>query len=377
MQTIVGKRGKVAMEPKVLVLRGGPLERGRQHGESLRAEIRTLLAAHEAYLVELVAQRGGLVLSKEHIETGSRHYLEAADAWAPDLVEEMTGIAHGAGVELIDVVTLNSFLEWYDWTFPGLAAKLSLVGCTALALGPDYSSQGGLIAQNYDLASVFPVGGVVLDITVGNTRSLVATIPGVIGCEGLNSDGVGLVINKLTPRDAGIGIIYPIICRRVLEQHDLAQAVGQVIRPRRASGLHYLLMDGTGELLGIETTGTDFEILYGMDDRIVHTNHYLSERLRPFEEFKKSFAPDSITRYRRVSRLVGALPGAIGMADVAGLLADHHCSPTSICRHDRAVGEGSGPGNTIFSVIMEPAHGRFWFAGGPPCSNQYLPLEVT
>ena len=82
--------------------RGAPRERGRQHGEAARERIGLSI---EAYRGAFAAASG---LTWERVCGLAPQWLPLVEAYnGPELVEELHGIAEGAGVTLGDVLALN------------------------------------------------------------------------------------------------------------------------------------------------------------------------------------------------------------------------------------------------------------------------------
>lgn len=82
-------------EIRVLVLEGRARERGRIHGETLRSEIRSMVGAWKQDIHDDLGMDPDLFLEEFIAETD---FLPAIRRWTPDLLEEVEGIAEGAGV---------------------------------------------------------------------------------------------------------------------------------------------------------------------------------------------------------------------------------------------------------------------------------------
>jgi hypothetical protein len=83
-------------EMKVLTVGGTPRERGRAIGESLREDIHAVMEKHE----QAIDKRPGYSV-KEYYTAFDQFgaYLDAVKKWAPDLLEEVWGMAEGANIE--------------------------------------------------------------------------------------------------------------------------------------------------------------------------------------------------------------------------------------------------------------------------------------
>ena len=148
------------------------------------------------------------------------------------------GSPEGADVPFEEILALNAFLDLFDSLSPAFLEA----GCTTL-MAPG-GADGAMIGQNYDLPAIFAPAAVLLKVSGGEgPDALVYTSAGMLGCAGLNSAGIGVVINKLVPADAGPGVPYPFVIRRILSREQIGDALNAVGGIRRASGMNYVLCD--------------------------------------------------------------------------------------------------------------------------------------
>jgi len=130
------------MFPEITVS-GNAYERGRQYGVQAADRIRTSLTSY----ARIYRTEAGLDWTASVRE--ARRYLPAVDDFAPELVEEMAGIAAGAGIEPDDVLAMNVRTEIL-FSARVLAADMPAAPseCTAIAaVTPD----GRVVAgQNWD-----------------------------------------------------------------------------------------------------------------------------------------------------------------------------------------------------------------------------------
>ena len=352
-------------ELPLLEISGKPRERGRAHGERFRQEIGTLLPAYFDYL-ERMSPEGVERFTKSRALEITRTYLGPAEAYSSELLNEVRGIAEGANASFEEVLALNAFLDLCDYLSPTFME----VGCTTFMVPGTTDGIGATIGQSYDLPAFFAPAAVLLQVTgTGETDALVFTIAGILGCAGLNSAGVGVVINNLVPADAGAGVPYPFVIRKILSSERIGDAIDAVVAKRRASGMNYVLCDRHGDLFDRETSAAEYAVLCPFDAPMAHANHYLTERLKRLERRDWSQHGNSIMRWARATRLLRASerPDAETMKRA---LADHVDNPLSICRHDE-VQDGEGCGQTICGMVLEPSEGRAWIARGPCCENDW------
>ena len=135
---------------KVLTVGGTPHERGRAIGESLREDIQVVMEKHE----QAIETRLGYSL-KDYYAAFDNYsaYLDAVKKWAPDLLEEVWGMAEGANVE--PERTFRYQLMDEDWFFDNYHyAPQARIHCKCTSFG--VANQKGLptyAGQNMDIMS--------------------------------------------------------------------------------------------------------------------------------------------------------------------------------------------------------------------------------
>ena len=77
-----------------------------------------------------------------------------------DLFEELEGISEGSGLSVDELLCLNAFLELHDY----LSDAFVVPGCTSMMVPGDTTGEGALIAQNYDLSSVYAAAAVLIKV---------------------------------------------------------------------------------------------------------------------------------------------------------------------------------------------------------------------
>ena len=288
----------------MLELKGSPYERGRQHGEALRSGIKEMLSWEAQANVPMLGSQ------KRRMQEYTNKFIPYIQQYAADLLEEMKGIAEGAGVALGDIVQLNSNLELSDDSLPVNFAK-HYPACTSFAVRGSISEDGcTYLCQTYDMPAYYCQHLVLLKVpTTSGGKSLLQSFAGVVGCTGVNSHGLALVINNLFPNDTQSGVPHWVVARKVLNESRLADAIGTIVGMTRASGFNYTL--GTSnDVVGVETTATEADFIYARGGFLFHANHYLTERLKPRDilythAFGDSTWSATYGRCLRIGRLLG------------------------------------------------------------------------
>jgi isopenicillin-N N-acyltransferase-like protein len=359
-------------ELPILEVSGSPEERGRAHGETFGGLIRELVPAFFDDLEQTSKNHDLPVVTKGRALEIVATYRDPCRGYAPDLFEELEGIAAAANVSADELLALNAFLELHDY----YSDAFVISGCTSLMVPGTTSGEGALIAQNYDLASLYADAAVLIKVKSDDQPDAVYyTSAGMLGCSGVNGAGIGVVINNLVPSDSAGGVIYPFIIRKILESVRIGDAIDAVVAQPRASGMNYVLCDENGEIYDLETTATEYEVTCPFDGPMAHANHYLMDRLKPFERRQSDARGQSILRWGRATRLLRSTdnPDAGTLRDI---LSDRVNAPIGICRHNE-VTNGEACGQTIAGIVLDPPGRRAWFAKGPTGQNPWQELTVA
>ena len=135
-------------------------------------------------------------------------------------LQEIHGIAAGAGVDAADVLALNVRTEIVYAAKARQAARLA-GGCTAIAVLPEASASGEtLLAQNWDWYQHSRETVVVLESAPDDGPAFVTVVEaGLLAKAGLNAAGLGLVTNALgTDADMGEAAVpYHVVLRAILD----------------------------------------------------------------------------------------------------------------------------------------------------------------
>jgi isopenicillin-N N-acyltransferase-like protein len=359
----------------VVEVSGSPYEMGFQHGSQCKELIREAIQANLTDVLISGEQKAKVHLNKEDVLNLTKRYLPYCEVEVPDLVEEVKGIADGAELPFEDVFALNCFLDLHDLTYPLLASE-TLFGCTTFAVTDSAAKDNQVIVgQTYDISSQFEPSVIYLKGKPNNGPEFtVLTMAGCVAWSGSNSAGIGLVINRLTPDDGRAGVPYPFVVRKALSQKTIGFAVDAILRSRRVSGIHYLLADESGTILGLETSATDYEVIYATNDVISHTNHYATPYMQKHAKYHRKFAAESIIRLNTTKRFLKQHHGNIGLEDLIELTKNHVNFPYSICRHPNEEVDPKRRSSTTASIIINPRDKRVWGTVGNPCTIPYTEI---
>lgn len=360
----------------VLTLSGTPFERGLAHGEAFKDAIHdfaeSVVAVHQANNSQLKSTRSDL-------HNFCLRHVGFMQKYSKDLFTEMEGIAEGADISFDDVLLLNSFLELEDIRVAGLGARFladKLWGCTSFNLpGTVTADKKPYIGQTYDMEKYYEKYLALLRIpTAGGGTALVVTMAGILGLNGLNSHGIGAVINKIVAPDARPGVIYPFIMREILATERIGDALGKAIFSPRASGLNYQL-SGEGVNFCAETSAERYQLL-DCSRGLAHTNHYVGSEMKRLETPNWLSHGGSMVRKQVADNFLAQHHGSLTPELLKELTRDHTNAPRSICAHGFPEEGELTAFHTIFGLIMSPEEGWLELCPGNPCENEYVRYEL-
>ncbi|PQM67770.1 MAG: acyl-CoA--6-aminopenicillanic acid acyltransferase, partial [Rhodobacteraceae bacterium] len=129
----------------LIEISGTPLKRGLQYGEQAKQRISASIDIYSDSLRDLG-------LGKDKILDLANSFLPMIIDWAPDLIEEMKGIAKGASVNLGEIMLINARTEILKLAEPNESfVDTSSDGCTSALIMPKLSETGQIIhGQNWD-----------------------------------------------------------------------------------------------------------------------------------------------------------------------------------------------------------------------------------
>ena len=353
---------------------GGPRDRGRSYGEQVRDHVHRSIEAYEEVFGAYAGWTWNMVT--DH----ARAYEQPIERFEPSYLEEIRGIADGAGVAAADVLAINVRTEIMFAAKARDATGRAVPECSAFAVTPARSSDGHtLIGQNWDWLLHSAETVLVLEVEQPDRPDFVTVVEaGLLAKTGMNSSGVGLVTNALVSEaDRGApGIPYHIALRAILDAETMSDAYGMLQRATRSSSANYLLAHTDGLAVNIEAAPGDFDHLFltfPADGLLLHTNHFTSERFEG-KDVGLLVMPDSPFRMHRLKERIGQMP-KLSLEDFRAVLADHANHPSGICCHPDARWDRLEQGETVASVLMDLDSRQMWLAEGHPCTAPYRQLD--
>ncbi len=285
-------------------------------------------------------------ISREEVGTIGRRTLDVVGEWAPDLAEEIIGIAEGAGLEPWQGAALNARTEILARYRPATVGECSTAVYLPIGELPRTLQTWDWYAHLRNVKLLWQLR------TEAGRRVTTFTEFGVLGKIGVNDAGLGLHFNLLQHEQDGeeLGVPVHLVARRILEEAaDLAAAEAIVRSARVSASTAITVVASTFDDSGARRSGaTTFELspaglgIQHIEDggQLLHTNHFLDpelakgERLTPVD-------PDTNFRHDEMVRRQEALQDP-SLAARAEALHVHREDGAALCCHpvpDSPLGE--------------------------------------
>jgi isopenicillin-N N-acyltransferase-like protein len=348
----VPSTGKVFSEVR---LSGTYYEIGKGAGSHFRQEISTVLDVRKDWFSSLKTE------AQADSSRLFRSLLDSAVKYYPQFVDELKGMADGAGISFEDIFILNISAE--------LDAARHLTGeenpgCSTMFLVSEGSkylihSEDGhsVFSGKMYLAKVFPPSGV----------SFVAlSYPGIMigNGPGMNSNGVIQTTNFIGAEKWKKGIPRYFLNRAVLESNSFEDALKICTEPARAFAYRHNLGSFKDEKLWVlEVTPWKFE-LFEPPFNYCHTNHFLLPSTSEFPQEKEYISTSSMPRFQTLSQEISRISHLnISIEEALNMISSHEKSPYSPCRHP----DGEIQGQTLATVVFDLKEKTMTVYKGNPC----------
>jgi isopenicillin-N N-acyltransferase-like protein len=289
--------------------------------------------------------------------------LERAEAFCPDGVAELRGIADGAGCD---------FRELFLLTCRGdLDERVGSGQCTTVVA----RARDGRVLLGHNEDGGAPQAGLfyVLRVEPDDAPGFVSlTYAGQIPGNGPtgNECGIFTVTNYIRAPGAPVGVPRYFVMRRLMSVRTIDEALAIIERAEPQFGFHITIASR------IESRAVGVEIAPGrccvfeIGDRYVHTNHYVGDGLR--DDALIAARPNTVIRYETARRRLEALGPDVTLAGVGEIMASHDEEPHTICAH---------PGDrlkraTLASLLVDTSSRAMRIFTGNPCAALFRDYVV-
>jgi isopenicillin-N N-acyltransferase like protein len=362
------------MDIPILDVAGTPAEMGAAHGAAARVALRAF-AEERVHLAGQPAWTGRS-LSRPQVLALGEACLDAHRAYAPDLGTELDAMAEAAGLTAAELVIVNGFTDFVDAVHavgPGprlpATSPAEAMNCTAFLVPAARTVDAmALFGQTWDMHETAVEHVIVLRGAPRDRPAFVAfTTVGCVGMIGMNEHGVCVGINNLSGADGDVGVTWPFVVRKVLQQADLDGALRCVTESRLAGAHNYLLLDRAGRGANVEATTTRTVVTPLERDPIVHANHCLAPATVAVERARDEAAVASSARRQ---------------ARAQALLERSDLTPgdlEAVTRDAEAICYRAAPPRfvaTCGAAIMRPGSGEFWAVRGLPSESSFVGVPL-
>lgn len=344
----------------LVISEGDPFTRGLHLGRSETERVTHTITAY----MEIFAQTSGL--NRTAVFAHAERFQPTIASYAPHLLEEMRGIAKGAGRDLREIIAINARTEL-------MYGATRWSECTSIGVSNAASADGHIrLAQNWDWRPTL-AGSLILWVLRRDDGPDLLTLSeaGMVGKIGINAMGLAMCINLLISDTDHSGPAVPmhLILRRVLEEaRSVEEAITLIGTTERCTSCFHLLADRSGTLAGVEATPTGQHVFHATDGVLTHANHCIAPELFAHDSNAREY-PETLARGERVQSLASAR--MIDENSLHNILADHETSPGSICLHLEPGTSMLDNHESIASIIFDLTAGTIDTAEGPPCTYPY------
>jgi isopenicillin-N N-acyltransferase like protein len=328
---------------------------GGMHGEAFRSEIHAFLSDDLCRLNRLLSRPTSLVALRPAID----RYRRAIVDDAPDLADEVRGLAAGARIGLDEAVLLQIRREVLGYH------RIPTMGdCTTL-----FSRRNGqpVLAQTIDLNGNLDDVMTVLHVThQGGRRVLLLSFVGLLGYLGINSDGLAIGLNLVLGGEWTAGLPPYLAIRHLLDTCASVEACLD-----RLAGLHLassraLTICDHDDAVTLEVMDGKIAVRRGAE--MVHTNHFLAEPFIAADAINPFARNSSLRRLAACEERLAQLPKHPSCADYMDILVREpiRVRDTGDIRRERTVG----------AVVLSPRDRAIHVRRGDPAQARTHTFHV-
>jgi len=311
-------------------------------------------------------------LSRDEVMSFGGEVLDRIAAFAPELADEIAGIASGSGQPTELIGALNARTEL-------LCAGTE---CSAIAcLGSATASGTPIGVQTWDWHDELSDSWMHWTIDhAGGHRVETMTEAGIVGKLGMSSAGVAILMNILGHRQDGppVGVPVHVLNRAVLDRaaNGVEAVTMLAAATMSASSAVTVVADdedgGTVCTVELSPAGPGF-VTPDLRGVLVHTNHFLAEPGR-LGDTDVAFAPNTVLRLDHATRAMARIPEReIDQDSILEAMHSHQGGgPGGICCHPSSSAPFGDRWRTLATVVVEPAERRMTLRRNGPCGHVQL-----
>ena len=335
------------------------MAQGRAFGERIRSNLR--------FYLDWLSESGRF--SVADLTARAARFEPVLADHLPDILEEIDGIARGAGLSLEEILLINARTDVRAMTVAELEGS-SPPGCTALALTGTVDGRSALaLSQNWDWDPALADAPVVLRLRPSNGPALVSLVEaGMTGKIGFNEHRLGVCLNFLAhatdARPGEVGVPIHCLLRAVMNCRDIDEAETLIRSVPRCASANFLIAqygEAGPRAVDLEISPDAVAVLADPGVDLIHTNHFLDAELSagcPNQE-----SPSSTIRYADAVRLAGELASVRDpVRRSQRILESRDGLPYPISRHHNPDPDSS----TLAGIVMDLTENRLILTRGAP-----------
>ncbi|MCW4049986.1 MAG: C45 family peptidase [Candidatus Bathyarchaeota archaeon] len=355
------------MTSPIVKVHGSPYECGVQHGQQTKA----LIQRNINYYLDYWSRNLGMSL--DEVYTRAHTILGQIRRYDGDIALELEGVADGANIDSEPIVAINGRYE-LAWASPAQLRG----GCTSIAALPSATKTGTtLLAQNWDYRLGVKETCILLDVTQEDKpRVAMHTEAGIIGHKGLNSEGIGVVLNALVSDKDRLGDSVPFftVCRKMLNSNSFTEAVKAFLKADRCVSYN-VMVASEGVVVNLEAHPSDVSVITPEGGILAHSNHFIGDRALNVKDMYLPDDPSTLHRHLIANEMLNRKDHSV--ESFKEILRNHFDYPESICFHIDPAKMPDHQEETLSSVVMDIEGKALYYTDGPPCSNPYQRYHVV
>lgn len=341
------------MYQRLITVEGDARTRGKQIGKQLKMQIWT------NYKNQIAFYKNNEDFDYKVWEDMAVRYIPKIKEWAPEVLEELYGMAEGAEMEFKQILAMATAYE------KSFARNLVHDKCTSFCAAGEMTKEGKtIIGQTND--ERFTEWLYQLDVVIhhkeDNKEIMTYTHPGVPAYMGINNRGLSVLWTYIDNGQTGDGVPTNIIIRRLLNCNTVEEAVAFLETVPHDIPNQFGLADYKGNLVCVECFPNKVYTTR-KEDYFVHTNHNVYT-----EEEECTCSSTTRDRFEQMKEILEENRGKIDADMAKEFLKCHERFPNSICVHPCPERPWQ---KTLAAMVYELDEGKMHIAFGNPCEAEY------
>jgi predicted choloylglycine hydrolase len=364
-------------ELRQVTFSGSGYELGLQHGRFFKKEIGEIVLKWKESTTSQLERDSDEVLEEFFAYA---NFEGSIKKWTPELYEEVRGIAEGSQQRFDQIMVLNLLDEFWVYRNSLENHHCSNIGVPSVNGGLSY------IGQNMDIEP-FTDGYQTLfriEATADRPEQLVLSHPGLIALNGMNSSGVGMIMNTIMQLNASnSGLPVAFVTRKVLASTDKEEIIDFITSVNHASGQNYIL-GVRGEVFNFEASANKVVRFDpgNKNQTVYHTNHpIVNDDVKPwFAQYNPKDIVDTIpftsNSYIRLAALTTRIADRDAVTDdhIKDALRSKDDANNPVCRSLDPKKNGFTFASVVMTLTGEP---YLQITAGPPSESEYLKVAFS